>query len=69
MDKWDYIFIVGILVFIVLVAGINHLISKGICEKQARSFEHEYTPMGGCMVEHKGVWLPLENIRSFERDE
>lgn len=38
-----------------------------VCEKQSVSFEaHRFEIFGGCMVKHKGMWLPLENIRGFD---
>ena len=37
------------------------------CEVQAVSFQDSnFTVFGGCMVNHKGKWLPLDNIRGFD---
>ncbi len=40
---------------------------KASCEAKAKSFVSvDWGPVQGCMVLHRGRWLPLENIRGFE---
>ena len=37
------------------------------CHTKGESFEAvKYHLVGGCMVKHKGKWLPIENIRGFD---
>lgn len=37
------------------------------CKNQAISFDkYEFKIFGGCMVEHKGKWIPLRNIRGID---
>lgn len=37
------------------------------CHTKGESFEDvEYHLVGGCMVKHKGKWLPIDNIRGFD---
>ena len=58
--------IAGILLIFVLVVGAQ-FIKSSACTHKSVSFEaHKYTMIGGCMVKHKGQWLPLENIRGFD---
>lgn len=55
---------VWIIVLIVLAAV---WMSEKSCLTKGRSFDGvEYTIIGGCMVNHKGRWLPLDNIRGFD---
>ena len=37
------------------------------CSSKAVSFEdNRFGVLTGCMVKHKGKWLPLDNIRGFD---
>jgi hypothetical protein len=37
------------------------------CSKKSMSFsDHDFSLIGGCMVNNNGRWLPLENIRGFD---
>jgi hypothetical protein len=37
------------------------------CLVKGQSFDDvNYSFLGGCMVKHKGKWLPLDNIRGFD---
>ena len=57
--------IVAVVIFIIAV--LSNLGGAIACERQSVSFDaHEYTLLGGCMVKHKGAWLPLGNIRGFD---
>lgn len=44
-----------------------HFGNKLACEQQSVSFVNSsYGFYSGCMVEHDGQWLPLDNIRGFD---
>lgn len=61
------IFIIGTLLLIAFSLYLAVLLDQASCQKKSVSFsDSEYTIIGGCMVEHKGKWLPLENIRGFD---
>jgi hypothetical protein len=61
-----FIFIGTVTVFFLLCFFGNYFITIA-CEEKAVSFEeHDYGFIKGCMVKHKGQWLPLENIRGFD---
>lgn len=56
----------GIAIIILLFIGI-YFVKSAQCTNRSVSFEaYEYKLFGGCMVKHKGRWLPLENIRGFD---
>lgn len=59
--------ILGFVIIIVcLIYAAIHLDSVS-CTQKAVSFEdYQYGVFSGCMVKHKGMWLPLENIRGFD---
>lgn len=60
----EVIVFLGIWVALVL---ISWPFSATSCHTKGESFEEvEYHLVGGCMVKHKGKWLPLENIRGFD---
>jgi hypothetical protein len=51
----------------VVIGGGWYYFKSTQCDTQSVSFEeHHYDFFGGCMVKHKGMWLPLENIRGFD---
>lgn len=55
-----------VLIFIFIFVCIIVFNSES-CAKKSISFEgHSYSLTTGCMVKHKGKWLPLENIRGFD---
>lgn len=55
---------------VVLLVGAFYgiyALERTACERQAVSFEdHKYDFFAGCMVKHKGRWIPLDNIRGFD---
>lgn len=56
-------------VFMIFISGfiISLVIGSVSCGNKAVSFEnYEYKIFGGCMVEHKGKWIPLNNIRGID---
>ena len=55
----------GVVLVILIFAGGHLAWNYSKCETQAQSFVHEYEIPGGCMVEHKGKWVPLENLRGY----
>lgn len=58
--------VLSISFIVIFVAGMI-MYSQLSCEAKAISFEeHKFKIIGGCMVKHKGKWLPLENIRGFD---
>ena len=69
MSKHDTNTIKGLLILTIIAIFISCLIHLGLeaqCKNQAVSFDnYEYKFFGGCMVEHKGKWLPLKNVREF----
>ena len=59
-------FSVLIIVAIVTFLGFYFFLSTS-CDRKSISFEgHDFGMIQGCMVKHKGRWLPLENIRGFD---
>lgn len=60
-EKVLVFFIVSIIFFITLG---GYFIEVQTCKVKAQSFNHhEYKIIGGCMVEHEGKMVPLENVR------
>ena len=54
-------------VFAVILIWGAHLLSENSCHVKGQSFDQvNYSFIGGCMVKHKGKWLPLDNIRGFD---
>jgi len=72
MSNYDADTIKGLLLLTIIAISISYLIHLGYkreCKNQAVSFDnYEYKLFGGCMVEHKGKWLPLKNVREFTND-
>jgi hypothetical protein len=66
MSKELVIFIsVGILSCILLFGGA-YVASSVACDQKSVGFkDHSFGVFSGCMVVHKGRWLPLQNIRGF----
>ena len=59
--------IITIILLIVLPLTGGYFIKKTACNQKSVSFDnHSYGLFQGCMVEHKGRWIPLENIRGFD---
>jgi hypothetical protein len=62
---------VNLILLVMLLAILSPFIGMFVIDAQAchikgQSFDDsEYHFIGGCMVEHEGKWLPLENIRGF----
>ena len=56
----------SVLGFTLIMVAIYYL-KVWQCEIKSRSFEDsEYYSIAGCMVKHKGRWLPIENIRGVD---
>jgi len=56
----------GAVFFAALLFGAYWMDKEG-CMVKAESFDGvKYSVIGGCMVKHKGKWLPLDNIRGFD---
>ena len=67
MHKEDWLALGGGLGAIALVLYFAIWWAALSCEAKSVSFEdHNYMVISGCMVKHKGKWLPLENIRGFD---
>lgn len=65
-DFMLFIFIPALIAFILLFSTIFWFKSSR-CEAQSISFQDSnFTILAGCMVNHKGRWLPLDNIRGFD---
>lgn len=64
----DYLIIIVLWLGITIpVAGLLYVGNVIACNDKGASFEDvEYRFFAGCMVKHKGRWLPLENIRGFD---
>jgi len=65
--KEEIIFaVLGVLLLCSLFYGIHY--HEGMsCKEKSVSFEsYRHSFSAGCMVKHKGKWLPLENIRGFD---
>ena len=55
-----------VLVILAVSFGVVRL-AEATCYEQSKSFDGvEFSLVGGCMVKHKGMWLPLDNIRGFD---
>ncbi len=59
--------------FVIMVIGVSALCygasildEKACMEKSVSFSDSKYTILSGCMVKHKGKWLPLDNIRGFD---
>ena len=63
-------FILQLLLPILFILTISmvpvHFGSKLICEKQFADFEHRYGFIEGCMVKHKGVFVPSDLFRMID---
>ena len=63
-------FVAGLLVLLIvggIIAVPMYFVKKARCDQQAVSFEDsEYGFIAGCMVKHKGRWIPIDNIRGFD---
>lgn len=56
-----------LLLFVAALLFGGYWYDKESCMTKAISFDGvKYSIVGGCMVKHKGRWLPLENIRGFD---
>lgn len=54
------------LFFLAFVIAAFTQVEAHTCTVKSVSFEqHRYDIFAGCMVQHEGRWLPLENIRGF----
>lgn len=59
--------LLGVFAAFLMILIFLYFIDKKSCEVKSKSFQdHEYSLVGGCMVNHKGSWLPLDNIRGFD---
>lgn len=58
--------VILICVIICIIVGTLWF-SKAQCEQRSISFkDSRWGIISGCMVNHNGRWLPLENIRGFD---
>ena len=65
--KETIIVIIGVTLFYVGLFFASKVIERHACFNKTESFEErKYYFFGGCMVKHKGKWLPLDNIRGFD---
>lgn len=63
-NKQDWI--IPLVSIIGLVCAVYFIGAIG-CNLKSESFEnHKFNLFSGCMVKHKGKWLPLDNIRGFD---
>ncbi len=59
--------VIAFVFIIICVIFGTYKLAESECEVKSQSFtERNFTFVGGCMVKHKGMWLPLENIRGFD---
>jgi len=61
----DWIAVIALAFIVVLTITVGAWWSSSTCDTRAQSFDHEWHLVGGCMVEYKGKWIPLENIRGY----
>lgn len=60
-------FIAICLTCLVVIFGFAYWFSSAACDAKAVSFEaNRFGVVSGCMVKHRGRWLPLNNIRGFD---
>ena len=58
---------ISLVVICIVVAVGSYWASCISCSQRGESFEDSnYGVYSGCMVKHKGKWLPLDNIRGFD---
>lgn len=66
MNELVITFLVGLIMFVVLVFGAASW-ERAACIEKSISFEDsQWGLISGCMVKHQGRWLPLDNIRGFD---
>lgn len=66
MDE-EYIYIACIAIVLMALIGGGLWMNSAKCYAQGQSFDGvSWGPVQGCMVQHRGRWLPLENIRGFD---
>ena len=63
--------ITGVLIITLLISAVicvgGYFGDKHSCHEKTFSFEDtKHGLFIGCMVKHKGKWLPLDNIRGFD---
>lgn len=49
--------------FILIVFFVAKNVDERVCNEQAKSFNHSYSFIGGCMIEYKGIVIPMGNLR------
>jgi len=59
--------IVASILMLAVIGPCIYWYNNESCSQKAVGFEqHDYGFFKGCMVKHKGKWLPIENIRGFD---
>lgn len=66
LDDWIEWIVVGVIVLLVVVVfSLPSLFSYYRCSTQAQFMgkQSDWGLMTGCMIKHKGEWIPLEKYR------
>lgn len=66
MNKGEFLAIAQYVGAIAIIIAIGYGLSWLECSRKTIGFDdYKYGAFQGCMVEYKGRWLPLGNIRGF----
>lgn len=59
--------LISMIIMMVLFSGGLYLYERVACGQRAVSFvDYKFGFFSGCMVQHNGRWLPIDNIRGFD---
>jgi hypothetical protein len=62
------LFIGGIVLFFVVLIGVGLVFATTGCQNRwgESGFAHRFEPIGGCMIEVEGAWIPEDRYRAIE---
>jgi len=68
MDKYSWMFVGVLIALISLVVGLGITAEWYACKTQTTMMNkvYSYGPVQGCMLRHKGEWIPLEKYRVLD---
>jgi hypothetical protein len=59
------IYFMTLLILILGLGLLGYLVEEAQCEAKTISFQSEFSILGGCMINYKGIWINLDNLRGF----